>query len=446
MTVSIGTTLPGPIGTKTVAQAATDNGDTTFQDVLGDDIRHAGSKHAAPHPHRSRDNATHRMAADNKSDHDAPDGKDETVEETGGSRVRRFPSAPAREILADDDTTDATREKPVEATSGNPVHESLPLLMSLQEINRAAALAAGNDSGNDAGDQGKTTGFRRAAEHVLADVGSQGVDDESAKTGTARSIETQHATTKALMPTAGSLDQAAEPDTSANGDTGKPSPFGIAAEARRAGSTTTPGDHAARPSVQERVTIVSAQSFPAPAMPTLDPTTSRLVSAIASDVGSPHPSSSAVFAPGAAHQAPVAAHILKIELHPAELGVVNAHLRLTGEQLSIELLPDTQEAYHRLSSDSDTIARALRDLGFDVGKVTVLQPSIAAMPTARPDATSSTTAAPNRDSSSFQSGQSGGNGNAPGDHHSGRSRDNDAHNSGRSSSAARGRSGSGLFI
>ncbi|TGS61917.1 flagellar hook-length control protein FliK, partial [Mesorhizobium sp. M1C.F.Ca.ET.176.01.1.1] len=69
---------------------------------------------------------------------------------------------------------------------------------------------------------------------------------------------------------------------------------------------------------------------------------------------------------------------LKIELHPSELGSVTASLRLSGEQLSIEMKPETHEAYRRLTTDSDAIVKSMRSLGFDVDKVTILQPSIAA--------------------------------------------------------------------
>ena len=55
----------------------------------------------------------------------------------------------------------------------------------------------------------------------------------------------------------------------------------------------------------------------------------------------------------------VPTHILKIELHPAELGMVTASLRLAGEQLSIELKPETHEAYRRLATDSDAIVKSM---------------------------------------------------------------------------------------
>ena len=79
------------------------------------------------------------------------------------------------------------------------------------------------------------------------------------------------------------------------------------------------------------------------------------------------------------------AQSLKIQLHPAELGMVTATLRFAGEQLSIELQVENHEAYRRLSSDSETIVKSLRDLGYDIERVSVLQPSIASAAAARSD-------------------------------------------------------------
>jgi chemotaxis protein MotD len=442
MTVSIGHILPSPTAAQPTGQAATDSGDITFQDVLGDGTKHSNSRQAAPHIHRLGENGPHRAARNNETDLDPLGGSDE-ADETNAPKARRFPSTSASAIgAADDDAGDATKEKPGETSSGNAAHERLPLLMSLQEINRASANAEVPDLRNTGGEGGGPTGRRGSIGRVAADVDSE---PTPARFATARGTETQQTASKTILATA-PVEPAGEPDASAAVDAGKPKHIGTATEAARTSTIGTHNDRTARAPMPERVTVVSAQSFPAPAMPGLGVTTSGLVTAIASDSGLHHASSSAVFAPGTAHSAAVVAHTLKIELHPAELGVVNAHLRLTGEQLSVELLPDTQEAYHRLSSDGDAIARALRDLGFDVGKVTVLQPSIAASPTPRLDTASSTMAAPGRDSSSFQPGQSGGNGNAPGHHQSEKGRDNDVHNSGHSAPTVRDRAGNGLVI
>lgn len=449
MTVSIGNTLPGSFGGKSVVQANADNSDSSFQDVLGDNKGHASARHAADHPHRSRGAILHRGVPDGEH-HSARIAKEEIAGEADGNKAARFLFTPGKAVRIDDDKTHKTTEKHGEAIPGSAAHERLPLLMSLQEINRASTLGdkqgpTGNTISNTAEDDGMP-GSLRAAEAILPDIDPELQEKKPIKTEGPRNIEIQQPASKPAIQATIAVDPPRDPETSVSDGDRKSVAVANLVEATHTTGAATADEPAAHSPTHERVAVVSAQSFPAPAVPGLDPTTSRLVAAIASDIGAQQTQASATLAPTVPHQAPTVAHTLKIELHPAELGMVNASMRLVGEQLSIELLPDTQEAYHRLSSDGDTIARALRDLGFDVGKITVLQPTIAAAPAPRTDAGGSATTLPNRDSSSFQSGQSGSNGNGSGEHHSGRSNDNDAHNSGLPASTARGRTDSGLVI
>lgn len=67
-------------------------------------------------------------------------------------------------------------------------------------------------------------------------------------------------------------------------------------------------------------------------------------------------------------------HGIKIQLHPAELGSVSVKMMMSGTQLSVEIQPETAEAYKRLSADGDGMMRALRGLGFDVDRIVVQQP------------------------------------------------------------------------
>ncbi|WPE19127.1 flagellar hook-length control protein FliK [Shinella zoogloeoides] len=62
---------------------------------------------------------------------------------------------------------------------------------------------------------------------------------------------------------------------------------------------------------------------------------------------------------------------LKIQMHPIELGLVTATLRLHGEELVVSLQVETGEAYRQLLDDKDTIVRALRGQGFAVDQVSV---------------------------------------------------------------------------
>lgn len=66
---------------------------------------------------------------------------------------------------------------------------------------------------------------------------------------------------------------------------------------------------------------------------------------------------------------------LRIQLNPAELGSVDARLRIVGEQLSVEIRVEGGEAFRRLSSEKDAILTALRGLGFAVDDVTIQQQS-----------------------------------------------------------------------
>jgi chemotaxis protein MotD len=129
-----------------------------------------------------------------------------------------------------------------------------------------------------------------------------------------------------------------------------------------------------------RLTVLSQQNIPAPMPSTI---VALAESIVTSDLLPPAnaPVRETIHA-SAAH---ASAQSLKIQLHPAELGMVTATLRFAGEQLSIELQVENQEAHRRLSSDSEMIVKALRDLGYDIERVTVSQPSIASSSAARAD-------------------------------------------------------------
>lgn len=163
-----------------------------------------------------------------------------------------------------------------------------------------------------------------------------------------------------------------------------------------------------------RVTILSQQNIPAP-MPS---TAIVLVESIAaSDLLEP---ARTALAPDAIHASAThaSAQSLKIQLHPAELGMVTATLRFAGQQLSIELQVENHEAYRRLTTDSDTIVGSLRDLGYDIDRVTVLQPSIANTAASRPDGTAMQTpqgrAGDQFGSGTADGGNSGASGRQPG--------------------------------
>jgi chemotaxis protein MotD len=193
--------------------------------------------------------------------------------------------------------------------------------------------------------------------------------------------------------------------------------------------------------IAPRVTVLAQQSIPSP----IPQTSVVLVESIAaSNLLEPArntPALDAIHA-SATH---ASTQSLKIQLHPAELGMVTATLRFAGEQLSIELQVENHEAYRRLSGDSDTIVSSLRDLGYDVDRVTVLQPSLASTPAGRSDSGASMPSPQGRAPEQFGSGASGAGNGGSGGRQSGEGGNTDR-NSQQSPAAAREQQGSGLFI
>lgn len=191
-------------------------------------------------------------------------------------------------------------------------------------------------------------------------------------------------------------------------------------------------------------TVTQDRAFPAPAAHTMSPATARVIQALSAG------NNLASVIPASTIQPPATiapAHMLKIELHPAELGMVVANLRLSGEQLSVELRPETAEAYRRLVADSEVIAGSLKRLGFDIDSITILQPSIASTPAARSDPThlGPSSSMVGRDASQFQSGTPGGQGGGFSGQQSGRNGGNEQAFD-RPAPAHRERAGGGLFI
>jgi chemotaxis protein MotD len=62
---------------------------------------------------------------------------------------------------------------------------------------------------------------------------------------------------------------------------------------------------------------------------------------------------------------------LKIQMNPIDLGLVTAHMRLSGDQLSVDLKVQSAEAYRQLSNDQGKMMDALRAQGYAVDRITV---------------------------------------------------------------------------
>lgn len=64
-------------------------------------------------------------------------------------------------------------------------------------------------------------------------------------------------------------------------------------------------------------------------------------------------------------------HTLKLQMTPIDLGSVTATLRLSGEELSVQLTVDNAAAFRQLSNDQSDILKALRAQGLVVDQVQV---------------------------------------------------------------------------
>lgn len=130
------------------------------------------------------------------------------------------------------------------------------------------------------------------------------------------------------------------------------------------------GDRSARP-----VATLSVQTIPAFAASLQGPSQAVLGS-IRDEV--PELARSAATAAGQPQTAEPM-RVLKIQLHPLELGVVTAKLSLQGGEMRVELQAETREATSKLAADSNEIAKALRGLGIEIDRVTVTQQPSAQM-------------------------------------------------------------------
>jgi chemotaxis protein MotD len=130
--------------------------------------------------------------------------------------------------------------------------------------------------------------------------------------------------------------------------------------------------------LSSRVNVVSFNTTPASAppvaMPLLGATAAGLVSAIEGD-GAWRAMAREVAATPQQNGAPphAASNSLRIQLNPAELGMVTARLVTSGTQLTVELQVESTEARQKLTTDSDSIVKALRAIGYDIEKVTIQQ-------------------------------------------------------------------------
>lgn len=316
---------------------------------------------------------------------------------------------------------------------------ALPLVLALSELRKAGAQPAKpgstdatNVDATDAGPQPDASG--EVSETDLAALVTNGKSARSAATGSAPQAAAPVTTpATASTPEALQASQPGVPETGAADDVAagadKPARPALARQAEQPSAGTT-------------VTVMSEQSIPAPAGNGATST----AGALALDIASAAPrhvaaATSVQQLQNSASNTP-GAQVLKIQLRPVELGMVTANLHLAGEQLSVEIEVENAEAYNRLSSDREAINSALRGLGFDVDRVTILQPQST---NARADGSVSSGFA-NRDQASAQPGGAGGEGaNSGNGRQSGRTA-NDEGSSRNISSSGADRPGSSRYI
>lgn len=198
--------------------------------------------------------------------------------------------------------------------------------------------------------------------------------------------------------------------------------------------------------IAARATIIAEQSIPAPAPTPVIGTAAALAETLVSETTRLASIEKPAAPLPAQHIIAGQAHSLKLQLHPAELGMVTASLRFAGEQLSIELQVENSEAYQRLSVDSETIVKSLRGLGYEIDRVTIVQSQVASSASPRADANPSPAGQSPRDQQSFGSQGSDGGGERLGGQQSGRDGNDSRQNGQKSAGALQDRTGDSLYI
>ncbi|TPI21578.1 flagellar hook-length control protein FliK [Mesorhizobium sp. B4-1-1] len=378
----------------------------------------------------------------------------------GKTGAQKAATGKSGKTTAQDDQAKLTADKDsaVQTDESAPLQDRLPLLMALSDMKHFAQSSGTGGKGSADGEEAAGEG---ASLETRLRPGKRAAVDDSA--------EPQSRSARSTAAVASGPDFGQKPvkadmalDMPGRGDTrilpkqgNEPQadnpvpPQGwrpaSASKASQLSQSTTQQTPAKPSSSATRMEVVSEQSFPAPAQNPIGQTASALVETLASDNGVQQAFASASAGLQTTNSVAVPTHVLKIELHPSELGSVIASLRLSGEQLSIEMKPETHEAYRRLTADSDAIVKSMRSLGFDVDKVTILQPSIAAHAASRADATSAMPMSTGRDQPSFQPGNSGGN-SAGGGRQPGRNDGNGAQEFGRAAPPPREGGGDDIYI
>ncbi len=121
----------------------------------------------------------------------------------------------------------------------------------------------------------------------------------------------------------------------------------------------------------ETVTVLEARRYLGLAV---NENATSVTTAIAGDSGWAEAlqSSAATAKPEAWSQAGKTLNTLKIQMHPVDLGMVTATLRLKDDELQVDLKVETGEAFRQLRDDQSEMVKALRAQGFAVDQVNIV--------------------------------------------------------------------------
>ncbi|MCY6382383.1 flagellar hook-length control protein FliK [Hoeflea prorocentri] len=282
---------------------------------------------------------------------------------------------------------------PVDAkTADMPENQPATKEQVLQEARPIEAAGAETDNPTPAQRAEKLTVEAAVTRPSAAEqaAGAMAVQASPARQHNGRSGEAanQANTNTALASNAGTPERDVQPhvaprDASARGEqnaghtgNGKPGPdiFGFAAErqASKFSGTAMPqpaADASPTPS-PSTVTVVEARQFVG--LSVTQSSAASVVNAIASEGqwGSALRGTESVSAT-TLNATQNTVNTLKIQLKPAELGAVDATLKLSGGRLVVELNAQTLEAYRHLSDSQQHILKSLKGQGYAVEQISV---------------------------------------------------------------------------
>ena len=333
-------------------------------------------------PDAPRENGLHKLAEQLAArDPRVVDAKDDTGATNDDTLVDGEP--------ADDTDLNLPDASAKDAANADAADVAMPLVLALSELRKVGSqpASAGPADATDAeaGDAALQPGVSGDMPNAERSALVTSARPSSAGSALPPGMATTSETVATLQP--------ATPGTANAGN--------VAPEADKPARQTV--KQAEQPIATSRVSVISEQAIPAPAGSGANSTAGALALEIASSAPRHTAAASAVQQLQASTTNAPAAQVLKIQLRPVELGMVTANLHLSGEQLSVEIQVENAEAYHRLSADREAINTALRGLGFDVDRVTILQPQS----NARSDGGTASQGSGGRDQPSFQSGGTG---------------------------------------